>query len=66
MASEKIKVTLIRSTIGRPQDQKDTLTALGLKRIRHSVIKEANPQIMGMIQKVSHLVNAEALEDSES
>lgn len=66
MASGKIKVTLIRSIIGRPQDQKDTITALGLRRINHSVIKEISPQIMGMINKVSHLVTTEKQENAKS
>jgi large subunit ribosomal protein L30 len=55
----KIKITQTRSKIGRPERQKKTLEALGLKRIRHSVEHEATPQIMGMVEKVSHLVTVE-------
>lgn len=55
----KIKVTLVRSCIGRPEDQKATVKALGLKKLNSTVIKEDNPQIRGMINKVSHLVKAE-------
>ena len=55
----KIKVTQVRSTINRPKDQKATLQALGLGKINRSVVKDANPQIMGMIKKVSHLVIVE-------
>jgi large subunit ribosomal protein L30 len=58
---EKIKITQIRSGIGRPLRQKRTLEALGLKRIRHSVEHEATPQIMGMVQKVQHLVTFEKI-----
>jgi large subunit ribosomal protein L30 len=56
---EKIKITQIRSGIGRPARQKRTLQALGLKRIRHTVEHEATPQIMGMVNKVLHLVTFE-------
>lgn len=55
----KIKVTQVKSQIDRSKRQKDTLKALGLRKINQSVIKEANPQILGMIAKVSHLVVTE-------
>ncbi len=54
-----IRITQVRSNIGHPERQKRTLEALGLKRIRHSVEKEATPQIMGMVEKVRHLVTVE-------
>ncbi len=57
----KIKVTLAKSTIGRKQDQIATVAALGLKKIGQSVEKEANPQILGMVNKVSHLVKVEEI-----
>ena len=53
---ERIKITQVRSGIGRPLRQKRTLEALGLKRIRHSVEHNATPQILGMVGKVQHLV----------
>ncbi|MCX6279830.1 MAG: 50S ribosomal protein L30 [Bacteroidetes bacterium] len=53
---EKIKITQVRSGIGRPLRQKRTLVALGLKRIRHTVEHTATPQILGMVNKVLHLV----------
>ena len=57
MAKAKtIKITLVRSTIGRKKDQIATVQALGLKKIRSTVEKQDTPQIRGMIQKVSHLV----------
>ena len=56
---KKIKITQVRSGIGRPVRQKRTLEALGLKRIRHPVEHEATPQIMGMVHKVIHLVKVE-------
>jgi len=51
-----IKVKLVRSTIKRPARQKATVKALGLKRLNHVVEKEATPQIMGMINKIQHLI----------
>ena len=56
---KKIKITQIRSGIGRPLRQKRTLEALGLKRIRHTVEHEATTQILGMVAKVTHLVTVE-------
>jgi large subunit ribosomal protein L30 len=53
----KIKITQVRSIINRPKDQKRTIVALGLGRINKTVEKEATPQILGMVNKVSHLVS---------
>lgn len=53
----KIKVTQVRSNIKRPQDQKRTLTALGLKKIGQVVEHEATPSILGMVNKIKHLVS---------
>jgi large subunit ribosomal protein L30 len=55
----KLKITLVRSTIGRPKDQRATVQALGLKKLNSSVIQEDVPQIRGMVNKVSHLVKVE-------
>ena len=55
----KVKITQVKSGIDRSQRQKDTLKALGLRRINHTVEKEATPQILGMIKKVEHLVTIE-------
>ena len=52
----KVAVTQIRSTINRPKRQKLTIKALGLGRINRTVEHEATPQILGMINKVRHLV----------
>ena len=59
----KLKVTQTRSVIHRPKDQKKTVRALGLHRIRDSVVKEDRPDIRGMIAKVSHLVRVEEVDD---
>ncbi|MDD6357221.1 MAG: 50S ribosomal protein L30 [Bacteroidales bacterium] len=51
-----IKIKQVRSRIGAPKDQKRTLDALGLKKINSTVEHEANSQILGMVEKVKHLV----------
>ncbi|RXT05350.1 50S ribosomal protein L30 [Ammoniphilus sp. CFH 90114] len=51
-----LKITLKRSLIGRPQDQKATVEALGLRKIHQTVEKEDNASIRGMVEKVKHLV----------
>ncbi|MFS4417023.1 50S ribosomal protein L30 [Maribacter sp. 2307ULW6-5] len=55
----KIKVTKRKSSIKKPQNQKRTLEALGLKRIGQTVVHEDTPNILGMINKVQHLVSVE-------
>lgn len=58
----RLKVTQVRSGIGRKPNQRETLRTLGLRRIRHSVIKEDRPEIRGMIFTVKHLVAVEEVE----
>lgn len=55
----KIKVTQVKSNIKRPQNQKRTLEALGLKKIGQVVEHEATPSILGMVKKVEHLVSVQ-------
>jgi len=55
----KIKVTQVRSKIGRPEGQKRTLIALGLRKINQSVEHEATPQVVGMVSAIKHLVSVE-------
>ncbi len=55
----KIKVTQIKSVIGSSKNQKLTMKALGISRISGSVVKEATPQILGMVRNVHHLVKVE-------
>ena len=57
----KIKVKQLRSKIGRPENQKRTLIALGLGKIRKTVELEATPPILGMVKTVSHLVKTEEI-----
>jgi large subunit ribosomal protein L30 len=56
----KIKVTQIRSTIDCKEPQKRTIKALGLGKIRRSVVHTDTPQIRGMVRAVAHLVKVEA------
>lgn len=55
----KIRVRQVRSTIGRPEDQRGTVKALGLKRLNDVHEHEDKPEIRGMINKVNHLVRVE-------
>ena len=58
---KKIKITLVKSPIDRPERQKLTLQALGLNKTNASKEVEATPQILGMVRKVNHLVKVEDL-----
>jgi large subunit ribosomal protein L30 len=55
----KIKITQVRSKIGSDWTQKATLVALGIKKLNRAVEHEVTPQIMGMVNKVKHLVKVE-------
>lgn len=55
----KIRITQVRSAIGRPKKQKLTIQALGIKKLNATVEKEATPQILGMVKKIGHLVKVE-------
>ena len=55
-ATKKIKITLVKSPIDRPERQKLTLQALGLNKMNATKEVEATPQILGMVRKVEHLV----------
>ena len=53
----KVRITQIRSGIGRPQDQKDTLKSLGLRKMHQSAeVDMDNPCLAGMVNKVAHLL----------
>jgi large subunit ribosomal protein L30 len=58
----QLKITQVRSTIGTRWKQRASLRTLGLRRIRHSVVREDNPQTRGLIAVVSHLVEVEPAE----
>jgi large subunit ribosomal protein L30 len=55
----QVKITLTRSVIGYTKDQQLTVRALGLGKIRTSVVKEDNPTLRGMLHKVEHLIKVE-------
>jgi large subunit ribosomal protein L30 len=55
----KIKITQVKSGIDRPERQKQTLKALGLKKMHATKEVEATPQILGMVRTVEHLVKVE-------
>lgn len=55
--TKKLEVTLTRSLIGRPEDQRVTVNTLGLKKMHQTVVHNDNDAIRGMINKVSHLVS---------
>ncbi|MGB7604899.1 MAG: 50S ribosomal protein L30 [Lutisporaceae bacterium] len=57
----KLNIKLVKSIIGRKQDQIATVKALGLKKLNSEVQQEDTPQIRGMIQKVSHLVEVKEI-----
>lgn len=59
---KKLQIKLIRSVIGRPFKQKRIVEALGIKRMNQSVVHKDCPQIRGMINKVSHLVDVVEVE----
>jgi len=58
-AGKKIKITLVKSSIGFPKDQKRTVLALGLRRMNQTVEHNDTPVIRGMVNKVIHLLKVE-------
>ncbi len=59
--AKKIRVKLVKSTIGRKENQKRTVKALGLGKLNSIVEKDVNPAILGMVNTVSHLVEVEEI-----
>jgi large subunit ribosomal protein L30 len=57
----KLKITQIRSTIGRIKKQKEIIKALGIRKLYQSVMHKDTPQIRGMIEKVKHLVEVKEI-----
>jgi large subunit ribosomal protein L30 len=60
--AKKLAITLTRSVIGRPENQRVTVKTLGLRKLHQTVIHNDNPAIRGMINKVAHLVKVQELE----
>jgi large subunit ribosomal protein L30 len=57
-----LKITLVKSTIGQKQNQKDTARALGLRKMHQTVIRPDNPQMRGMVFTIQHLVRVEEVD----
>lgn len=57
----RLKITLVRSLIGRPEKQRAVVRALGLSRINQAVVREDSPVIRGMVDKVRFLLRVEEL-----
>lgn len=60
--AKQLKITWTRSTIATSQRHRKTIRALGLKRLRHSVIQQDTPQLRGMLRLVESLVNVEEVQ----
>ena len=58
---QKLKITLVKSYIGRPEKQRKVLRGMGLTRMNRSVMLVDTPEIRGMVNKVSHLVKTEEI-----
>ena len=66
-AAGQIRITLVRSTIGRPSVKGRTVKALGLRKLNSVVVRPNNPSIRGMVNSISHLVKVEELDgDAET
>ncbi len=63
---KKLRITLVRSPIGRPAVQRRTVRALGLKKMNQSVVQADTQEIKGMISRVSHLLSVEPLDGENS
>jgi large subunit ribosomal protein L30 len=59
----RLRITLCRSTIGYPKDQKQTARALGLSRINQTVVRTDTPAMRGMVQKLQHMLAVEEIPD---
>jgi large subunit ribosomal protein L30 len=57
-----LRITQVRSGIGKKENQRQTLRSLGLKRVHDVVVKEDRPEIRGMVKTVTHLVTVEEVE----
>ncbi len=62
MSDKKLKVTLVRSKIGRIKTHRDCLRGLGLKKMHQTVELEDTPEIRGMVKKVAYMLNVEEVE----
>lgn len=58
----KIRVTWVKSCIGRPERQERTIRALGLRKLNQTVVHEDSPQVLGMVESIKHLVDWSSVE----
>jgi len=63
---KKLKITLVKSYIGRPQKQRQILRGMGLGKLNRTVFLSDTPEIRGMVRKVNHLVVMEELEGGKA
>ena len=63
---KRIKITLVKSVIDRPETAKRTVIALGLKKLNASVEVEATPQILGMVRRAAHLLKVEDVQTADT
>jgi large subunit ribosomal protein L30 len=61
-SSGKLAITLVRSSIGTPRAHRTILLGLGLRRIRHTVIRPNTPQVQGLVHKLSYLLDVQDAE----
>ncbi len=59
--AKEVKITLVRSTIGRNKRQRETVKSLGLQKLQSSVTQAATPDILGKVTAVAHLVKVEEI-----
>ncbi len=59
---KKLSITLVHSPVGRPEPQRKTVEALGLRRMHHEVLCDDTPTIRGMVKKIQHLVSVQEVE----
>lgn len=59
---KKLKIKLVRSSIGRPEKHKKIVIGLGLRKLNKTVVREDTPSIRGMIAKVQHLLEVEEIQ----
>ena len=63
---KKLKITMVKSYIGRPQKQRQILRGMGLGKLNRTVLLEDTPEIRGMVKKVNHLVFMEEFKGGEA
>ena len=61
--ADKLKITLVKSMIGRPEKHRRVLRGLGLNKTQRSVVRANSPEILGMVNSVSHLLKVEEVSD---